>query len=1067
MLLFDVRYFGAALLGLALLGFAAPASAAYHTYQGQIQLQPIADRGCAAASPEGTYNITIYGRDDGPVRIEGYIVSDKLAHAHILGNNINQLAILYPGDTEPKHWMRLRQAGVGQFVGDLQTQTIVGVTAQCAPVNAQIRFALVGGQSGSAFEQAASMFQNDTRAVLAFAQAGKGQIKEALPTYNAALAAAKIAYGGSHPQLVAYYWLGGMLHQSEGSYPDALPQYRDAAAICEKFWGAESACSGLMLVNLSVAQLRVGNTAEAETSAHRALAICDKTFGVGAPISGAALNVLGSVLMQSGRYGEAETTLKKAFAANSAGGNATNIGVSLVDLGLLYRFMGQYKKAEDLMRKALALDEKTLGPDNGITILNTVVLAQVIRAAGRPAEAEPVARKALAAARKVAGAERQDNPALESAMMALAESLREQGKYSEAEPLYREALANAAKYTGPNSIDVGTIEMLYAQLLRVTGHELDAHKLLLHSYRVFVGTNNQVVAWRVPNQLMLVFGSGKLLNPTVAIFYGKQAVNDLQKMRGNLSNSSNETQASFVSATEVSSVYRTLADLLVSQGRLSEAQEVLAMLKEQELYDFTEHQTAKSEKAEAAEKPATVATLNSSEKQLAAITSKDVSLGQEFSALSAKFAKQHGLNSADQARFDALTRQLDAAQKSFDTQAASIASAAKDPEMQKRLLHEIDDNSRAFHGTLKSLGHNAVVLQYYIMDDNVKILLTTPDIALARESTINRADLNAQILSFRKSLSNPNQDPAPQAAALYKILIAPVADDLHQAGAKTLMLSLDDTLRYVPFAALYDGKNYLVENYSVAMLTDAVRDKIAAAPLANWTVWGLGVTKGGEGYDELPNVGVELNDIAGQKGILTGQVMLDKSFTESALRAGVAQAYPIIHIASHFQFTPGSMEDSFLLLGDGSHMTLADFKTKMNLNGVEMLTLSACQTAVGDDNSSRHGVEVEGLGAIAQQSGAKSVLATLWPVADGSTALLMSTLYKGHKLDHLDKADALRQAQLTLLKGSAKVDPNAKSVRGLGRMSVAQGPATFTPDPTKPFAHPFYWAPFILMGNWL
>ena len=1067
MLLFDARYTGAALLGLALLGFAAPASAEYHTYQGQIQLQPIADRGCASTSPEGTYNITIYGRDSGPMRIDGYIVSDKLAHAHILGNNINQLAILFPGDTQPKHWMRLRAAGVGQFVGELQTQTIASVVAQCQPTNAQIRFSLVGGQSQAAYDQAASLFQIDTRAVEAFAQGGKGAIKEALPAFNAALAAAKGIYGPSHPQLVAYFWLGGMLHQSEGTYADALPQFRDAAAICDKYWGAESACSGLMLVNLSVAQLRVGNTAEAETTARRALAICDKFFGVGAPISGAALNVLGSVLMQSGRYGEAETTLKKAFAANSAGGNATNIGVSLVDLGLLYRFMGQYQKAEDLMRKALALDEKTLGPENGITILNTVVLAQVIRAAGRPAEAEPVARKALAAARKAAGAERQDNPALESAMMALAESLRELGRYSEAEPLYREALANAAKYTGPNSIDVGTIEMLYAQLLRVTGRELDAHKLLLHAYRVFVGTNNQVVAWRVPKELMQVFGSGKLLNPTVAIYYGKEAVNDLQKMRSNLSNSGSETQSSFVSATEVSSVYRTLADLLVSQGRLSEAQEVLAMLKEQELYDFTEHKTEKGEKTERAEKPATVATLNSSEKQLAAITSKDVNLGQEYAALAAKYAKQHSLSAADQARFDALTKQLDAAQRTFDTQAEVIASAAKDPEMHKRLLHEIDDNSRAFHGTLKSLGHNAVVLQYYIMDDNVKILMTTPDIALARESTIKRADLNAQILSFRKTLSNPNQDPLPQAQALYKLLIAPVADDLHQAGAKTLMLSLDDTLRYVPFAALYDGKNYLVENYSVVMMTEAVRDKIAAAPAANWTVWGLGVTKGGEGYDELPNVGIELNSITGQKGILTGQVLLDKSFTESALRAGIAQAYPIIHIASHFQFTPGSMDDSFLLLGDGSHMTLAEFKTKLNLNGVEMLTLSACQTAVGDDSSSHHGVEVEGLGAIAQQSGAKAVLATLWPVADGSTALLMSTLYKEHKDEHLDKADALRQAQLTLLKGSAKADPNAKSVRGLGRVSVAQGPATFTPDPGRPFAHPFYWAPFILMGNWL
>jgi CHAT domain-containing protein len=1064
MLSLNPRCIAAALLGLSTLALAAPASAEYRTYQGQIQLQPVADRGCASTSTEGTYNIMIYGRDDGPARIDGYIVSDKLVHAHILGNNVGQLAILFPGDTEPRHWMRLKPEGIGQFVGELQAQTIVAVAALCAPTNAQIRFALTANQSRAAFEQAANQFQIDTRAVQAFGQAGKGAIKEALPAFNAALAAAMSNYGPSHPQLVAYLWLSGMLHQYEGTYPDVLTAFRDAAAICDRFWGADSACSGLMQVNLSYAQLRVGDTAEAEATARRALAICDKFFGVGAPISGTALNTLGGALLQSGRYGEAETTLIRALKANGASGNSFTTGITLVDLGLLYRFMGQYSKAEGVMRKALDLAEKTLGPENGVTILDNVVLAQVIRAEGRAADAEPVARTALATARHALGAERQDNPALISALMALAESLREQGKYSEAESLYREALANAAKYTGPNSIDVGIIEMLYAQLLRVTGHELDARRLLLHAYRVFAGTNNQVVAWRVPKELMLLFGSGRLANPTVAIYYGKQAVNDLQTMRGNLSGSSNETQASFVSASEVSSVYRTLADLLVSQGRLSEAQEVLAMLKEQELYDFTEHQDAAAQKVE---KPATVATLNSSEKQLAAITSKDISIGQEYAALAAKYARQHSLSAADQARFDALTKQLDAAQKNFETQAEAIASAANDPEMHKRLLHEIDDNSRAFHGTLKSLGHNAVVLQYYIMDDNVKILLTTPDIAVARESTIKRADLNALISGFRAALGNPRQDPRPQAEGLYKILIGPVAADLAQAGARTLMLSLDDTLRYVPFAALYDGSSYLVENYSVAMLTEAVRDKIAAAPVANWTVWGLGVTQGGADYDPLPNVGIELNDIAGRKGVLTGEVMLDKSFTESALRAGIAQAYPIIHIASHFNFAPGSMDDSFLLLGDGSHMTLADFKTKLNLNGVEMLTLSACQTAVGDDNASRHGVEVEGLGAIAQQSGAKAVLATLWPVADGSTALLMSTLYKAHKVDRLDKADALRQAQLTLLKGSAKVDPDAKSVRGLTRVSVAEGPANFTPDPGKPYAHPFYWAPFILMGNWL
>ena len=198
-------------------------------------------------------------------------------------------------------------------------------------------------------------------------------------------------------------------------------------------------------------------------------------------------------------------------------------------------------------------------------------------------------------------------------------------------------------------------------------------------------------------------------------------------------------------------------------------------------------------------------------------------------------------------------------------------------------------------------------------------------------------------------------------------------------------------------------------------------------------------------------------------------MLLDGAFTETALRDGLDQSFPVIHIASHFQFTPGSMDDSFLLLGDGSEMTLAQIKTKLNFKNVELLTLSACETALGDNSTEHHGAEVEGLGAIAQQAGAKAVLATLWPVADASTAILMRELYQAHKVDHLDKADGLRQAQLALIHGTdVPADSVVKAQRGLRRMqSGAAAPATFRTDPKAPYAHPFYWAPFILMGNWL
>jgi CHAT domain-containing protein len=161
------------------------------------------------------------------------------------------------------------------------------------------------------------------------------------------------------------------------------------------------------------------------------------------------------------------------------------------------------------------------------------------------------------------------------------------------------------------------------------------------------------------------------------------------------------------------------------------------------------------------------------------------------------------------------------------------------------------------------------------------------------------------------------------------------------------------------------------------------------------------------------------------------------------------------------------MDDSFLLLGDGSHLSLAQIKTKLDFNSVELLTLSACETAMGDEGTSQHGVEVEGLGAIAQQAGAKAVLATLWPVADASTAALMRALYQAHKVDHLDKADALRQAQLALLRGTVAAGDTSNAARGLARAGATRASGNFKTNPSAPYAHPFFWAPFILMGNWL
>jgi CHAT domain-containing protein len=468
--------------------------------------------------------------------------------------------------------------------------------------------------------------------------------------------------------------------------------------------------------------------------------------------------------------------------------------------------------------------------------------------------------------------------------------------------------------------------------------------------------------------------------------------------------------------------------------------------------------------------------LSRSEQELADINVKQVEVGQEFDRLK-QLQQEQGddFSAADQARLNDLQRKMEDYQGKFQAAQARIAKSSKDPQARQARSQEISAYSTAFQGTLKNLGHNSVLAQYNVTDDAVEIILTTPNAVITATSPVKAAKLNQLIRDFRATLGDANRNPVAESQQLYALLIAPIAGALDKSGAKTLMLLLHDTLRYVPFAALHDGRSYLIEKMAVVNVNVAALDKLAMQPKPEaWAVWGLGITKAGRDYPALPYAGEELNDI---KAALGGKssVKLDQDFTETKLQAGLGGYYPVIHIASHFEFTPGSIDKSELLLGDGSRLSLKQIQLKLNFTGVELLTLSACETAVGDDTVAADGSEVAGLGAIAQEKGAMAVIATLWPVADQSTATLMDTLYKAHQTGHLDKAESLRQAQLALLHGSAQggVSGAEDEHRGLTRTDSGGGAAPVlaaaapTKDPRAPYAHPYYWAPFILMGNWL
>ena len=847
-----------------------------------------------------------------------------------------------------------------------------------------------------------------------------------------------------------------------------------------------------------------GRYAEAEPLLRRSLALGEQAVGPDDPRLTYVLGDLGTLLNNTGRFSEAQPMLRRAVALAENSANETLLSDQLQNLSWNLQCVGRYAESEALARRALLMMQSASPPNAAAIGKAQEQLAAVLTSMQRYAEAETLRREVVALSEKFLGPQ---DATLGYVLGRLGHTLVEEQKYQEAEPLVLRSLKIEEAALGLESAALPASLVDAAAVSREAGRYAEAEASLQRAFRL-ARTLDMAMDSRTAGSLMRLYGDPHVSQPAIAIYYGKQAVNAVQGLRGQVGDT--ESDQSFVD--KMAPVYRDLAELLVQQGRLGEAQQVLAMLKEQELIQFTEGGAA-------AEDRRTTIEFNDAENQLAAQddaliglemkslplqtklrvdgqlsaadqTSLDeiqakrnldekifqaqvtpdshyVALGKEYGALQEKLKKLGVLGSADRARLLELRPLMDAAQVAFETRASEVANSSNDPEAQRLRMQQINNFSRAFEGTLKTMGHDAVLAQYFILDNKVAILLTTSNTVVAREAVIPRRKLNELILDFRNTLSNPAVDPKLQAQVLYKVLIDPIAADLRQADAKTLMLDLDDTLRYLPFAALHDGKDYLIEHLSVVMATEAARDKLGApASPEEWKVWGLGLTKAGQGYEALPYAAVELNGIAGQHGILAGEVMLDSAFTEQSLRDGLDGPYPIVHIASHFKFTPGSMNDSVLLLGDGSHMTLAQIH-KLNFSDVELLTLSACETALGDDSVTHHGAEIEGLGALAQQAGAKAVLATLWPVADESTAVLMRELYRAHKIEHLDKAESLRQAQLTLLHGTVKVAAGSTGPRGLRRKTETAAGRSFKIDANAPYAHPFYWAPFILMGNWL
>ena len=891
--------------------------------------------------------------------------------------------------------------------------------------------------SAGSFEQAVAWHK------LARVEGALGDRRRAIDTAKSALALYERLRERSSA-LAAEHVIGEQ-YGGLGEHAEALRRYERAARLARQIRNPRA--EGTMLAAMAVSHVALSEYAPAQAVLERALPLQRKAADrVG---EARTLGSLATALRLLGRFDEAIARGEEALRAARAAASPSAETQALNNLGVIEQVRGRYEQASRHFADAGQLATKQ--GDRRTADFAESNLGEIQTILYNYAAAIEHYRAALA------GARRRNDRALERiALTGLARALRLAGQLTEARRAVDEAIELARKIKDREGEASALLQR--AQLLETTAtQDLEQSLAIRRALRDRRGEAH-TLCWighaRGPTRDALdplyrclatarslgelsteVFALTRLMRtanalgqPRVAVFYGKQAVNRLQELRANVQGLGSQAEQRFTEGR--ATAYRELAAILIAQGRLPEARQVLGLLKEEEYFDFLRRDPA------VAPSVARRATLTDAEleagREEGAATERLTALGSRRDALLKKLTRTRD----EESELQTLDQRLAAAQAEFAATLDHLADnfAAKPQMVRLEQLRE----GQGMMDDLRDLPAGAAAIYTLVSPGKVHLVLVTAHAQKAYER--EAPDLARRILGFRADLEDPRRDPKPAAAALGALLMPPeLKADLAAGAVQTLMWSLDGPLRYLPAGALFDGERYLVESYRLAIFTPASQARLKDAPKKNWHVAGLGVSAAFGDLPALPQVPAELRGIVREKGstagILPGDLKLDQAFTRQAL-LDTRQHYPVLHIASHFHFQPARSAESYLLLGDGSRFSMQDLRAQTGLfSQVDLLTLSACNTGLGDGRGD--GQEVESFAVLAQRQGAKAVVASLWSVADESTAELMKGFYAARETDHLTKAEALQRAQLALLRGEKQA-----------------------------WRHPFFWAPFFVVGNW-
>jgi len=384
-------------------------------------------------------------------------------------------------------------------------------------------------------------------------------------------------------------------------------------------------------------------------------------------------------------------------------------------------------------------------------------------------------------------------------------------------------------------------------------------------------------------------------------------------------------------------------------------------------------------------------------------------------------------------------------------------TADRDTEKQKRLhsavevleqlsIVELEDyflddcvaNRQVQSSTMQgeSLLSDGEVAIYPILTDKhiITLLSFSNDRIHYHAEAISKVEVQERITDFQRSLVQPGTPRRlrKNSFSLYQSLIAPLEAVLKDNNIHTIVVIPDTDLRGIPFSALFDGNGFLIERFAFATtpglgLISAKNTNASKSVLLN------GLTKGVQGFNQLSHVRKEIDNVAALHSKDNVTILLNEEFNRSGIQAALSKgSLHTMSFSTHAEIRSNPRE-SFILTHDG-RISFDEFDrliraSQYGEDSIDLLVLSACDSAYGDERAAL------GLAGVAVKAGARSVLATLWAVNDASTAELIPEFFKARNIPELGKAKALQYAQKRILK-----DPR--------------------------YNHPFYWAPFIMIGHW-